>query len=444
MKCFAILTAFLAVFFCATAQKTTSSSLYKITTPESVGISSSRLNKAIAAIADSAIRAHAIPGCQVLVARKGQVVYYKTFGYFNYDSLERVTRATVYDLASVTKVSATTVSIMKLFEQKKLDLHATLGTYIPWVRGSDKDTLHIDDILLHQAGLLPDVFFHRETIDSTGRPLPYFFRAIRDSLYSVRVADNLFLRKDWLDTMNLRIVQSPLLLPVKYVYSDLDFIFLGKIVEQLSGKTLNNYVADNFYKPLGMHTTTFIPKEKGISIARIAPTEKEDVFRLELLRGDVHDPSAAMYGGVAGHAGLFSNAYDLAKLYLMLLNGGNWNGHHFLNRQTINLFTGYHSSISRRAYGFDKPMQDNATNGDPYPSIYASPETFGHTGFTGTCVWADPKEDLLFIMLSNRVCPFGGANNLLSTLDVRRNMLDAVYKAIDKKKEVGKKLTVIR
>lgn len=439
MKYVALLTTFLLSIICANAQKTSTSSLYKIATPATVGIDNSKLDKAITAIADSAIRAHAIPGCQVLVARKGQVVYYKTFGFLNYDSLEPVTRSTQYDLASVTKVSATTVSIMKLYEEKKFDLHATLGTYIPWVRGSDKENLRMDDILLHQSGLQPDVFFSKEVIDSIGRPLPYFFREIPDTLYSVRVADNLFLRKDWRDTMNLRIVQSPLTLPAKYVYSDLNFILLGKIVEQLSGKRLENYVADNFYKPLGMYSTTFIPKEKGFSIANIAPTEKEKIFRMELLRGDVHDPSSAMYGGVAGHAGLFSNAYDLAKLYLMLLNGGNWNGHHFFSRQTVDLFTSYHSNISRRGYGFDKPEKDNATNGDPYPSIYASPETFGHTGFTGTCVWADPKEDLLFIMLSNRVCPYGGENNLLSSLSVRRNMLDAIYKAMNVKKKVVSK-----
>src|SRR5690349_17358330 len=231
MKRIILFTAFLSVFFSVTAQKTNPSSLYKISTPESVGLSSSKL-KVLAAIADSAIAAHAIPGCQVLVARKGQVVYYKTFGHLNYDSLEPVSRGTVYDLASVTKVSATTVSIMKLYEQKKLDLHATLGTYIPWVRGTDKDTLHIDDILLHQAGLLPDVFFYKEAVDSIGRPQPYFFREIPDTMYSVRVADNLYLRKDWIDTMNLRVVQSPLTFPAKYVYSDLDFIYLGQIVEQ--------------------------------------------------------------------------------------------------------------------------------------------------------------------------------------------------------------------
>ena len=444
MKCITLLTAFLSIFLYSVAQKTNVSTVYKTATPESVGISSSKL-KVLVAIADSAIRAHAIPGCQVLVARKGQVVYYKTFGYLNYDSLEPVTRGTLYDLASVTKVSATTVSIMKLYEQKKLDLHATLGTYIPWVRGSDKDTLHIDDILLHQAGLQPDVFFNKEAVDSIGRPLPYFFKEIPDTLYSIRVADNMYLRKNWRDTMNLRVVQSPLSLPAKYVYSDLDFIYLGQIVEQLSGKRLDKYAAANFYKPLNMYTTTFIPKERGFSIASIAPTEKEKTFRMELLRGDVHDPSSAMYGGIAGHAGLYSNAYDLAKLYLMLLNGGNWNGHHFFDRQTIKLFTGYHSEISRRGYGFDKPEKDNATNGDPYPSKYASPETFGHTGFTGTCVWADPKEGLLFIMLSNRVCPYGGENNLLSTLSVRRSMLDAVYKALNsKKKAVSKQLTVVR
>lgn len=434
MKCFAPFILMLFCFFCASAQKTSAPLLYNITTPESVGLSSSKLN-VLEAIADSAIHAHAIPGCQVLVARNGQVVYYKTFGYLNYDSLEPVTKATIYDLASVTKVSATTVSIMKLYEEKKVDLQATLGTYIPWVKGSDKENLRIDDILLHQAGLLPDVFFYREAIDTaTGKPSPSFFKEIPDPMHSVRVADNMYLRNDWLDTMNLRIVQSPLKLPAKYVYSDLDFIFLGKIVEQLSGETLDKYTADNFYKPLNMYSTTFIPKQKGTSIADIAPTEKEKLFRLQLLRGDVHDPSAAMYGGVAGHAGLYSNAYDLAKLYLMLLNNGEGNKHRFFKPETVHLFTGYHSNISRRGYGFDKPEKDNATSKDPYPSAYASPETFGHTGFTGTCVWADPKENLLFIFLSNRVCPDGGENNLLSSLSVRRNMLDAAYKALENRK----------
>lgn len=431
MKPKAVLFLLLFSFVSVYSQRNMLSTNFTVQSPESVGLNSQKLAE-IETMANNAIAAHAFPGCQVLVARNGKVVYYKTYGFLNYDSLEPVTPNTLYDLASMTKVSATLMAVMHLYEQKKFSLNATLGSYLPWVANSDKAALRMDDILLHQSGLLPDVFFYREAIDTaTGTPLPSFFTEIPDALHSVRVADNLYLRNNWLDTMNLRIVQSPLVLPAKYVYSDLNFILLGKIVEQISGETLDKYVAENFYKPLTMNTT-FIPRQKGVSIANIAPTEKEKLFRLQLLRGDVHDPSAAMYGGVAGHAGLFSNAYDLSKLYLMLLNGGEWEGKRYFQKQTIDLFTGYHSNISRRGYGWDKPLQDNATNNDPYPSKYSSPETFGHTGFTGTCVWADPKEKLLFIFLCNRVCPDGGANGLLGKLEVRRNMLDAVYKAIEK------------
>ena len=387
----------------------------------------------LAVIANSAIKAHAFPGCQVLVARNGKVVYYKTFGYLNYDNLEPVQLNTIYDLASVTKVSATTVAIMRLYEENKLSLDSTLGMYLPWMRGTNKDTLHIKDILLHQAGLLADIFFYKETVDThTGLPLPGFYKTVKDDTFSVRVADNMYLRNDWKDTMEKRMRDSPLLPFGKYVYSDNDFILLGKIAEQITGEPLDEYVDKQFYKPLEMFSTTFTPREHFVPITSIAPTEKEKSFRMQLLRGDVHDPGSAMFGGVAGHAGLFSNAYDLAKLYLMLLNGGAWNGKPYFDSATVHLFTSYHSDISRRGYGFDKPEKDNATNKDPYPSIYASPETFGHTGYTGTCVWADPKENLLFIFLSNRVCPDGGANGLLSKLEVRRRMLDVVYRAIEK------------
>ncbi len=434
MKRFAILPSLLLLnFFYSLAQKDSSYIKFQVDMPESQGISSKKLDT-LSAIADSAIKATAFPGCQVLVARNGKVIYYKTFGFLNYDKLEPVKPSTIYDLASVTKVSATTMAVMRLYEEKKLDLDSTLGTYLPWVKGSDKDTLRIKDILLHQAGLVAYIPFYKETIDAaTGLPLPGFYKTIRDDTFSIRVADNMYLRKDFTDTIYQRILQSRLLPSGNYVYSDNDFIFLAKVAEQITGKPLNEYVANQFYKPLEMYSTTFKPKENFVPITNIAPTEKEMLFRLQLLRGDVHDPGAALFGGVAGHAGLFSNAYDLATLYMMLLNGGTWKGKHYFDSATVHYFTAYHSDVSRRGYGFDKPMKDNATNDDPYPSVYASPETFGHTGFTGTCVWADPKENLLFIFLSNRVCPDGGANGLLSELEVRRNMLDAVYGAIEKK-----------
>ncbi|GGH80606.1 beta-glucosidase-like glycosyl hydrolase/CubicO group peptidase (beta-lactamase class C family) [Filimonas zeae] len=390
------------------------------------------LNK-IDAIAESAIAKGATPGCVVLVAKDGEIVFNRAYGHMNYDKKEPVTTQTVYDLASVTKISATTVSIMKLYEQGKVDLHKTLGDYLPWVRGSNKAGLTLADVLLHQAGLVAWIPFYRETIDTaSGKPLKGFFAKEADSRHSVRVAKNMYVRNDWQDTLMQRILQSKLGPGDKYVYSDNDFIFLGKIVEQISGMGLDEYAHEHFYRPLRMITTTFRPW-KYFPVNTIAPTEQEKYFRLQLLRGDVHDPGAALMGGVAGHAGLFSNASDLARLYLLLLNGGELDGVQLLKKETIEYFTAYHSKVSRRGLGFDKPEKDNATRKEPYPAAGVSPATFGHTGFTGTCVWADPQYNLLYIFLSNRVCPEGGGNGKLGQLNVRPAIQEVVYKAIRNK-----------
>jgi len=226
-----------------------------------------------------------------------------------------------------------------------------------------------------------------------------------------------------------RMGASKLGLPGKYVYSDNDFIYLGKVVEAVSGKKLEDFVRETFYQPLNMVTTSFKPRDH-YAINDIAPTENEKLFRQQQIRGDVHDPGAAMFGGVAGHAGLFSNAYDLAQLYQLLLNGGELNGVKLLKKETINFFTAYSSEISRRGLGFDKPEKDNATRDTPYPTLSASPETFGHTGFTGTCVWADPKHNLLYIFLSNRVAPNGGDANKLLKMNVRSNIHEIIYQSL--------------
>jgi CubicO group peptidase (beta-lactamase class C family) len=249
-----------------------------------------------------------------------------------------------------------------------------------------------------------------------------------DSLYSVRVAENMYMRHDWQDTLYARILQSDLGPRGKYVYSDNDFIFMGKIVEVITGQTLDQYVQQTFYDPLGLQTTGFKPRER-FPLERIAPTEQETTFRRQLLRGDVHDPGAAMFGGVSGHAGLFSDAYDLAVLEQMLLNGGTLNGQRYLNPETLDYFTAYHSDSSRRGLGFDKPEKDNGSRPEPYPCASASPATFGHTGFTGTCVWVDPKYQLIFIFLSNRVNP-SSENLKISSLSVRGNLMEAIYKAM--------------
>jgi beta-N-acetylhexosaminidase len=385
-------------------------------------------------IANDAIANKAFPGCVVLAAHKGEIVYHKAFGQYQYESSPAMTPESIFDLASVTKISATTVSVMKLYEQGKLELNKTLGDYLPWVKGTNKEGLRIDDILLHQAGLVPFIAFYKETIDSsTGEPKPAIYSEEPKDGYNVRVADRIYLRNDWNDTMFSRILNSPLGPSNKYVYSDNDFIFLGKIVEQLSGMSLDQYVMKTFYSKMGMASTGFKPRSR-FPKDLIVPTETEKHFRRQTTQGDVHDEGASMFGGVAGHAGLFSNAYDLSLLYQMLLNGGELNGEKYLNPETIKLFTAYHSDISRRGFGFDKPEKDNNTRKEPYPSSLASAEAYGHTGFTGTCVWVDPKYDIVYIFLSNRVYPTRN-NNKLGQMLIRGKIQDAIYKAVGVNKE---------
>ncbi|HVM86843.1 MAG TPA: glycoside hydrolase family 3 N-terminal domain-containing protein [Puia sp.] len=384
----------------------------------------------IDSICKAAITKTAFPGCEVVIAKNGNVVYDKSFGYLTYDKKEHVYPQTIYDLASVTKICATTMAVMKLYDEGKLDLQKTLGDYLPWVKGTNKDSLKIWDVLLHQAGLKAFIPFYKETIDSArgGIPLQSVYSPQADSLHCVRVAENLYMCVNWLDTIYNRILMSSVEQQKKYIYSDNDFIFMGKIVEAISGTTLDDYVKRSFYEPLRMKTTGFLPRTY-FPLNRIAPTENEQVFRKQLIRGDVHDPGSAMFGGVAGHAGLFSDAYDLAVLEQMLLNGGVMNGIRFLKKSTIDLFTGYHSDISRRGLGFDKPEKNNTALKEPYPCISASSLTFGHTGFTGTCVWVDPKYNLIYVFLSNRVNP-SSENTKISSLSIRGGIMEAIYNAM--------------
>jgi beta-N-acetylhexosaminidase len=383
----------------------------------------------IDSIATDGIAKKAFPGCVILAAHKGEIIYDKAFGNYEYDpSSPRMSPESIFDLASVTKVSATTISVMKLYEEGKIKLDKKLKDYLPYTKNTNKEDLKIEDILLHQAGLAPFIAFYKETIDANGNPNPAIYTSKPQKGYGVRVAENIYLRDDWQDTMMQRILKSPLTAKNKYVYSDNDFIFLGKIVEEITGMTLDEYVQKNFYDKMGMYSTGFKPRNR-FPMECLVPTETEKHFRNQTTRGDVHDEGASMFGGVAGHAGLFSNAYDLSLLYQMLLNGGELNGERYLKPETIKLFTSYNSKVSRRGFGFDKPEKDNAIRKDPYPSLLASPETFGHTGFTGTCVWVDPQYDLVYIFLSNRVYPTRD-NNKLSQMGIRGKIQDAIYRAL--------------
>ena len=394
--------------------------------PEEVGLNTSRL-QVIDTIVHRAIKDKAIPGAVVLVVKDGKLAFQRAYGYTTFDSTEYVYNETIYDLASVTKIMATTVSVMKLYDEGKIGLDKVLGDYLPWTRGTDKEKLTIRDILLHQAGLVSWIPFYRETVVTGRIPQPDYSIYSRkpDDRYKLRVAENLYMRNDYVDTMYSRIIKSNLGKKGNYVYSDNDFIFLGLIVEAVSGKTLEEYVQETFYRPLNMKSTGFVPLNRFPSYM-MAPTEDDKAFRMQLIRGDVHDPGAAMFGGIAGHAGLFSNAKDLAILGQVLLNGGEINGQRFFKEETVKLFTAYHND-TRRGLGFDKPEKDNATRRNPYPALSASPATFGHTGFTGIGMWMDPEENLGFIFLSNRVN--APDPNIFIRNNIRSQVQEAIYNA---------------
>ncbi|MEO6290687.1 MAG: glycoside hydrolase family 3 N-terminal domain-containing protein [Ginsengibacter sp.] len=403
--------------------------LFPVVDPGDVGLDAAKLS-IIDSIATNGIAEGAMPGCVVFAARDGKIAFQKAYGKYDYDKPSPVTLQSIYDMASVTKICATLISVMKLYDEGKIKLNKTLGDYLPWVKGTNKSKLQIRDILLHQAGLIAFIPFYRETIDNiTKQPMPSIYSSSKNDSFSIRVAQNMYMRNNWTDTIYKRILDSKVGPKDKYIYSDNDFIFLGKIVEATSGLTLDKYADKNFYQPMGLASTGFKPREK-FDTNRIAPTENDLEFRMQHLRGDVHDPGASMFGGVAGHAGLFSDVEGIASIFQMLLNGGTFNSKRYINEKTIKLFTAYNSSISRRGLGFDKPEKDNASRKEPYPSALASPLTFGHTGYTGTCVWADPKTNIVYVFLSNRVNPNGGNNLKLLRMNIRGEIQDAIYRAI--------------
>ena len=396
------------------------------TKPEDVGLSAEKL-QTIDSIVNDGISRKAMPGCMVLVAKDGKLVFQKGYGYYTYEHNEPVTNASVYDLASITKILSTSLGVMKLYDEGKIDLKKKLSEYLPSVKGTDKANITIEQLLLHEGGLKPFIPFYKETLDSNQMPSKNYYQSFNKDCFDSRVANGMMIRCDAVDTFYKRILESPRTNEGAYVYSDNDFIFLGKIIESLSGLPLNDYVKKNFYLPMGLASMGYKPLDK-ISYSRIVPSTNEIGFRNQELRGYVHDQGAAIMGGVAGHAGLFGDAYDMACVMQMLLNGGEWNGHQIIKKETINLFTGYHSAVSRRGYGFDKPEKDNATRSEPYPAKSASAGTFGHTGFTGTCVWADPQSKLIFVFLSNRIYPED--NGVFKNLNIRPKIFETIYQSV--------------
>lgn len=397
--------------------------------PEDVGLNKDVLKK-IDSLAENAIKKGATPGCQILIVRDNSIVWNKAYGHHTYAKNQEVKTSDIYDLASLTKVVATLPAIMQLVDRNQVALDGTLGMYLPeLVGGTDYARITLREMLAHQAGLKSWIPFYLNTMEN-GVPRYDIYSLEQTELYPIRVANNLYINKSYPDSMMKLIVEKDLKQPGDYKYSDLGYYFLKEIVEKISGKSLENYVAQNFYEPMGMTTTGFLPTNR-FNKSEIIPTEDDNYFRNQLIHGDVHDPGAAMQGGVGGHAGVFSDAEDLAKIWQMYLNEGSYGGVKFIEPQTIQEFTKCQYCLpdykgNRRGIGFDKPVRGD--EGGPTCSCvsYAS---YGHTGFTGTISWADPEENLIYIFLSNRIYPTA-ENRKLITMNVRTDIMEVIYNSI--------------
>ena len=395
---------------------------------ESVGMNYKILQK-IDSIALQGIDAKAYPGCQIVVIKNGKTIYDKAFGNPTYESKNLVKKSDLYDLASITKIASTTLACMKLYEQGKLDLNKTIADYLPEAKRTNKKKIIIKDLLLHQAGLVPFVPFYKDCMNKKGE-LDKNFATEKDEEHTLPVAEGLWMKADYLEKMWDKIYKSDIKTPGKYVYSDLDLYFMKRICESiLKTETTDEFVNRTFYEPMKLKTICFNPLFHGFKKSQIIPTEADNYFRHQLLCGYVHDQGAAMCGGIQGHAGLFSNAEDLSQLMQMLCNKGEYNGKQYLKKETVEYFTSKQSNVSRRGLGFDK-QEPNPNLASPMCKS-ASAETFGHTGFTGTSTWVDPKYNLVFVFLSNRVCP-EAENKKIITMGIRTNIQEVLYEAMKK------------
>ena len=423
--------------------------------PEEYGLSSAHL-KRIDSIALDGIRQGAYPGCQVVVLKNGHVMFDKAFGTYTGKGSSRVESTNIYDLASLSKTTGTLLAIMKLYDKGRFNLTDKISDHLPFLQRTDKKDITIQEILYHQSGLPSWIPFYQEAIDKDsydGRlfsarkdarhPLQLgttswanpkfkfkseYVSSVKTGDYTVQICDSLWLNRSFRKVIEEKIAEAPLK-QKRYVYSDVGFILLGMLVEQLAGMPMEAYLQREFYEPMGLEHTGYLPLRR-FAKSEIVPSNKDRFLRKETLQGFVHDEASAFFGGLAGNAGLFSTARDVARVYQMLLNGGEIDGQRYLIKETCQLFTTETSKISRRGLGFDKPDADDPKKGNCAPAAPA--EVYGHTGFTGTCAWVDPVNELVYVFLSNRIYP-DVTNRKLNQLHIRERIQGVIYDAMKKK-----------
>ncbi|MBS4012343.1 MAG: serine hydrolase [Bacteroidetes bacterium] len=409
----------------------------RFSSPEKVGIDSEKLNL-IDSIAINGINQKAYPGCQIAVIKNGVVIYNKSFGHHTYEKKRPVRNSDLYDLASLTKIASTTLSIMKLVDEGKIDIKQALDYYYSKIQGTTYSGIEIREILAHQAMLRAWIPFYINTLENN-KPNERIYQKYFSEEYPTQVAKDLYIHKNFRDSIFNIILETPRLERKRYVYSDLGFIMLAEMIEGVVGETLDNYVMKSFYGPLGLETLGYLPLSR-YPLNKIIPTENDTVFRKQIIQGYVNDPAAAMLGGVSGHAGLFGNAIDMAVLMEMINRKGNYAGRQYIKPETIEEFTRvqYAGNQNRRGLGFDKPTIVKKQQSPACAS--ASAESYGHSGFTGTYAWVDPTENLVYVFLSNRVFP-DATNRKINDLDIRINIHQAIYDAINASKYLEKTIT---
>lgn len=400
-------------------------------TPESVDLNSEYIQTKVDSIMTLGITKKAFPGAQLLVAKQNKIIFHQAYGFHTFDSIQKVGLDDVYDLASVTKIVGPLPALMKLYEEGKLNLDVPFSTYWKsWRHKKDKKDITLRELLAHQSGLQPYIVFLSDVLKN-GKPKNRFIHNKPSHRFSYQAYENIYVKNRFKRKVFREIKRSKVSDKKVYNYSGLASLIYPQLIENITGEDYRTYLQYNFYSPLGCKTLGYLPSLKSFKNP-IVPTEYDSIFRKTLTKGWVHDENAALLGGVSGNAGLFGSALDLATYMQMLLQKGFYNGKQFLKPSTVNEFTRiqYPENANRRGLGFDKPSIGNDTLSlkEAYPAPEVSASSFGHAGFTGTFIWADPENELVFVFLSNRVYPTRDHRNLYS-LNIRSALQEVFYKA---------------